>query len=602
VDVYAERERAFQAAADTADRTSLRISHARIAVFLAGAAAVVLLWDAGRAWKPAVAAAGATAAFLALVVWHGRVDDQQQWSEALARVNREQRGRVRRDWAVVPHLDVPAPDEHHPYVADLDLFGRASLFDLLAAVATPRGRAVLAAWLLQPAAADVIISRQTAVSELAPLLDFRQRIHARARLSNTDAKALERFLEWAEEPPWLVARPWLLWTARSLAALTMTLAAGSALGLLAASWWAFPLLAGMALWLAVLRRIERTFGRAFARQDAPRQDARMFGLICATPFRAPRLADARRALMADGLSADVCLRRLQRLMDLADTRLVPLFHLLVNALMLWDFHVVAAVERWQVTAGHRARLWYDVLGELEALSALAGLRHDNADWVFPELTAAEPPVLEARDLAHPLIARGVRVANDVQLGPPGTFLFVTGSNMSGKSTLLRAIGVNVVLAQAGGPVCASAMRLPPLPVYTSMRVQDSLEEGVSYFMAGLKRLKDVIDASRRLSAAGDRAQLYLLDEILQGTNTAERQIAVRIVVRHLLAARALGAITSHDLTLVEPADLARAAVAVHFTEAVGETPEAVLSFDYRLRPGVATSRNAIKLMRLVGLE
>ena len=195
------------------------------------------------------------------------------------------------------------------------------------------------------------------------------------------------------------------------------------------------------------------------------------------------------------------------------------------------------------------------------------------------------------------------MCNDVQVGPPGTFLLVTGSNMSGKSTLLRALGVNVVLAQAGGPVCATAMSLPPLVVRSSIRVQDSLERGVSYFMAELQRLKEVVDAAEQVREAGAGTLLFLLDEILHGTNTAERQIAARRVILHLVAQGAIGAVSTHDLTLAQGGEIAAAGQPVHFTEDFQEGPDGpLMTFDYRLRPGLAPSTNALKLMEIVGLR
>jgi DNA mismatch repair ATPase MutS len=287
------------------------------------------------------------------------------------------------------------------------------------------------------------------------------------------------------------------------------------------------------------------------------------------------------------------MKRLQRLMELADLRHSALVHLPVQVLTLWDFHVIAAVERWQRRSGRYARRWLDALATFEAVAALAGLRFDNPGWALAAIGDHGPCVLEAADLGHPLLPGDVRVNNDVTVGPPGTFLLVTGSNMSGKSTLLRAIGLNVVLAH-------------------------SLEEGVSFFMAAVKRLKQVVEAAgRRPSGApGDPCAstgetsdpatgvlLYLLDEVLQGTNTAERQIAVRSVVRHLLARPAIGAITTHDLTLAGTADLSAAAQSVHFTEQLQSSEAgAVMKFDYRLRPGLATSRNALRLMQMVGLD
>ena len=195
------------------------------------------------------------------------------------------------------------------------------------------------------------------------------------------------------------------------------------------------------------------------------------------------------------------------------------------------------------------------------------------------------------------------MVNDVQIGPPHAFLLVTGSNMSGKSTLLRAIGVNVVLAQAGGVVCASRWSMRPVQMYTSMRVNDSLEQGVSYFMAGVMRLKTIVEAAR--AHTPDHADfLYLLDEILQGTNTAERQVAVRNIVGELLSLETIGAVTTHDLTLADTDELRAASRPVHFSEMVESgrmESEATLSFDYKLRPGVATSTNALRLLKIMGL-
>ena len=208
-----------------------------------------------------------------------------------------------------------------------------------------------------------------------------------------------------------------------------------------------------------------------------------------------------------------------------------------------------AIERWQAASGSHARQWFAALAEWDALATLAGLAHDNPAWAYAEIgDPADLAVVAARGLGHPLLAAPMRVLNDVSLGPPGTFLLVTGSNMSGKSTLLRAIGLNTVLAQAGGPVAAEFFRTPPVVVATSMRVEDSLADGTSLFMAELKRLKQIVDAARRQESGGQKRRLlFLLDEILHGTNSVERQIAVRRVMLHLLQQGAIGAISTHDL-------------------------------------------------------
>jgi DNA mismatch repair ATPase MutS len=238
-----------------------------------------------------------------------------------------------------------------------------------------------------------------------------------------------------------------------------------------------------------------------------------------------------------------------------------------------------------------------VAGEFEALSSLAGYAFEHPADPFPHIVTGGP-VVEGIALAHPLLPALRVVPNDVALGTDVRVLVVSGSNMSGKSTLLRAIGLNTVLAQAGAPACAAALSVPPCDLQTSIRIQDSLERGISYFMAALSRLKGVVDAAERGSS--DRTLVYLLDEILQGTNSAERGIAVQAVARHLLDAGAIGVMTTHDLSLADEEPLRSAAVLVHFTEIVDE--DGTMRFDYKLRPGIATSRNALRLMRFIGIQ
>jgi DNA mismatch repair ATPase MutS len=329
--------------------------------------------------------------------------------------------------------------------------------------------------------------------------------------------------------------------------------------------------------------------------------AELFKLLGDQQFAAPALRQLQRDLSAGNVRADQQMARLGRLMALADLRGWMFFYP-IQVLTLWNVHVVWLLERWQRQAGGSARGWLQTLGAVEALAALATLAHDNPRWAFPELVDGKADFLSARDLGHPLLTPDTCVENDVALGPRGTFLLVTGSNMSGKSTLLRAIGVNIVLAQAGGPVCAASMRLPALALATSMRVQDSLEQGVSYFMAELQRLKEVVDTAERVRAAGERLLLFLLDEILHGTNTTERQIAARRIILHLLNLGATGAVSTHDLTLADAPEVAAASQAVHFTEHFTRGPSGLsMTFDYKLRPGIATSTNALNLMEMLGL-
>jgi DNA mismatch repair ATPase MutS len=319
----------------------------------------------------------------------------------------------------------------------------------------------------------------------------------------------------------------------------------------------------------------------------------MLEQIAAAQFESPVLVD----LHERSRGGAGALHRLERALSLVEGR-GSLMHGIANALALWDVHALIHLDRWRRQDGVMLRTRLDALGSMEALAALATLTHDNPSWKFPAQDADIDRVT-AIAIGHPLLSAATRVANDVTVGPPGTMLLVTGSNMSGKSTLLRAIGLNVVLAQAGAPVCAERFTMPIVELRTSIRLADSLERGVSLFMAELRRLKEIVDAARLKQR--QRPLLYLLDEILHGTNSAERRIAARAVLSQLISAGAIGAVTTHDLGLAAEGELAAASVPVHFTEQVTDGAAGEMTFDYRLRPGLATSTNALRLLALVGL-
>ncbi|HEX2163680.1 MAG TPA: MutS family DNA mismatch repair protein, partial [Thermoanaerobaculia bacterium] len=415
----------------------------------------------------------------------------------------------------------------------------------------------------------------------------------------------ERFLAWAEGEPWLLGRPGLLWAARLLPLVALGSIVAAAAGAVPASLAALVLVVNLIVSRVLGTRIDPRLDEVAAGADELTAYAGALAVAEEGRFAAPRLAGLAADLGTDraagALPASRAMARLARRIEIADARHGS-FHVFTQALLLWDVHALWLLERWQAGPGRRARRWLGALGELEALAALAALAHDEPEWTFPRIVEEGAPTLAARALAHPLLPAGSRVANDVALGPPGSFLLLTGSNMSGKSTLLRAIGANVVLAQAGGPVCAAELALPPVVLGTSVVVEDSLGDGVSFFMAELLRLKQVVDLAHAAPAAG-RTLLFLLDEVLRGTNNRERREALRRVIAHLTASGAIGAVSTHDLELGDLPEIAAAAVPVHFRETVHPpgTPGPPMSFDYRLRPGPATTTNALRLLEMVGL-
>jgi hypothetical protein len=598
---YEGRAEAFGARRDALATRSRQLSHGRTAVFL-------LLIVAGLLVErdPSPALLGATAVlvlvFGGLIVAHRRVRRQERWHADLVRLNEEGLCRLDRDWDSLPLRHPEADLSSHPYAADLDVFGRASLTQILGPVGSVAGALTLDTWLLARAAPPEVLRRQAAVAELAPRHDLREALAIHGLRTRSVRRAdVDRFLRWAERQPWLERKLVLRAAAWLLPAATWLLMILHATGVIGTALWLLPMLAALGIYFTAGAGIRDTFDEAFGREGMFSAYPELLRTAAAARFEAPALSAISRRLNTGDEPADRQLARLRSLMHLADVRL-SMLHLPLQVLTMWDVHVLGALERWQRATGPYVRDWLAALGELEALCALATLAHDEPDWVFAEFVTDDAPVLRAEALGHPLIGDAGRVANDVQVGPPGTLLFVTGSNMSGKSTLLRAIGTNVVLAQAGGPSCARRLRLPPLEVHTSIRVQDSLARGVSYFMAELERLKQVVDAAQRVAPEQDVTLLFLLDEILHGTNTAERRIAARRVIRHLVDAGAIGAATTHDLELADEPALASAAKLVHFQESFEDGEDgSTLRFDYRLREGLATSTNALKLMRLVGL-
>jgi MutS domain V len=613
---YRNRATLWTSRRETCSSRALALSRWRLVTFFTG---LVLVIVALRAHSLALATLGAGGfiGFAWCVVRHARILLEIDRADAALALAAAGHARLARDWQALAAVPAPADLDlaRHPYARDLDIYGHASLTRWLGATATADGSARLARWLLTPAGAADVAARQIAIDELAAKGEWRESFAIEGRLGDAAPGNVARFLEWAEDTtpvapaflkPLAIALPlatWVLlawWFAGAVSRLPPLASDNVGLWFTDAfsnGWWWIPVVfsSGLSRWTHT--RIGVVFGRALIGQRVLERHAEMLRLVCEGTWRAPRLAALRSNLRAGG-DAPGLVRRLARLGGWSELRSgMPLVYGVVQAFTLWDLHVVFGLERWRAVAGRHVRGWLDALGEIDALAVLSIVRADEPGWTMPSVDPVARD-LTVTALGHPLMAVDRRVDNDVTIGPPGTTLFVTGSNMSGKSTLLRSIGLNAVLAQAGAPVCAAAFRMPPADVRTSIHIQDSLELGLSYFMAALGRLKEIVDAAER-DAGSDRVLLYLLDEVLQGTNSLERGIAVRAVARHLLEAGAIGAMTSHDLALAAEEPIKSAGVLVHFTELVRE--DGTMTFDYRLRPGLATSRNAIRLMQLIGI-
>lgn len=648
----------YEAEASELRQRSRTVSACRLGSFVAAVACLApALVGTPTPRLPWLAAAGALFAVLAaLVAWDGRLGRRIRSLETLRDVNARSLARHRVDLSdLLPcpsAAELLGPGEEPPaHVRDLYLFGHASLFRLISTAHTTAGRRALARWLADGAGPAEVARRQEAVRALAGHLPFRQEVEALATAvgegsgRQADLAALERFYTWAEGDPLLGPRSVRLWTARVLTLVIPAGLVGVVAGAVPWSLWLLVTMAGYLMSVASVEKMHEVFDHATAGGDGLRGYGPVLRALEGLPAMEDGgglLGELAARLRPEGRTGPVWAGRwmdkLERLTVLSDTRR-GLIYFFVQVLTLWDFHLIARFEAWQREAGPSVRGWLETLGEIEALSSLAALAHAQPGWAWPLVgplvgcrlgCRLGPPVgrpvgqgaggrqdgdgggpelesLVARDLGHPLIPPDRRVGNDVQVGPAGTFLLVTGSNMSGKTTLLRAVGANVVLAQAGGPVCAAELTMPAVRLATSVVVEDSLEEGVSFFMAELLRLKAVVDAAAEEAEQGGRTLLYLLDEILRGTNSTERRVAVQRVLHRLIDLGAIGAITSHDLEITTGAgadpELARAAVPIHFRETIRPRREggAEMTFDYRARPGLAPTTNALRLLEAVGL-
>ena len=609
--LYRDRAGRFDREAATRLGTLRLYGRLRLVLFAATVAGAWLLFAAGRSTAAWLIVAAASVTFGFLVVRHHTARKRFERAQFMADFNREGIARIGRHWTDLATPSTIASPPDHDYAGDLDLYGHASLFHLVGVCGTHPGRQTLERWLGAPADPETVAMRQEAVREMAEAYDFRDRLVAEGRMmGGGDAKGIDEFLKWAEGEGWEGVPGWLGVASFVLPAVNLAAIGTYSAGLVPTPALAWPLVISTTVYVLSRKRIKWLSDEADDGETGIRRFAPLLGHLAGAPLKSAYATEILRRLGGLPRPAHREIATLRSLLDVADVRRSPLFHIPLAVIFHWDVHVLSALERWKARCGSRVRDWLDAAGEAEALAALATLAADHPDWTFPTLDP-DATTVHGAALGHPLLPPGTCVPNDVEVGPAGTFLLVTGSNMSGKSTLLKAVGLNAVLAQAGGPVCARALRMPPLRVVTSVHIEDSLVDGVSYFMAGLHRLKHVVDAAVTPAHASQSAidspsnppppTLYLLDEILQGTNSTERRIAARTVLRHLLATGAIGAVTTHDLTLADAEDLVERAVAVHFTESVGDGDEG-LTFDYRLREGIATSTNALRLLDMVGLR
>ena len=586
-DEYRRREAAHRARAAVAARREEMVSRVRLGVALVAALVGWLAFGAGRLspwWLLAPAAA-----FAVSMAVHARVRGQRVRAERGAAHYRRGLDRLDGRWAGTGRRGARFRDPHHPYADDLDLFGAGSLYELLCEARTSMGEETLAAWLLAPSDVAAARGRQAAIQALTPRLDLRE-----------DLAVLGEEVAATVRPDALAA----LATATVGAPIRTRLAAAAVSGgtlLIVAAWaagWAPSIVALAALGIQGVVDW-RLRGRVQAADRAVAGHGPDLALLAGVlerferePAGSPLLDQLHASLITHGLRPSRAVRRLRLWVDLFDSRRNQFFAPLALVSM-WGVHCALAIEAWRARHGAAVEAWLAAVGQLEAMGSLAGYAWEHPDDVYPAFHEGEAR-FEAEGLGHPLIPEDRCVRNDVALGGAIRVLMVSGSNMSGKSTLLRAVGTNAVLARAGAPVRAARLRLSPLTLGATLRIRDSLQEGTSRFYAELVRLRDIVRV-----AGGPVPLLFLLDEILHGTNSHDRRLGAAAVVSGLVERGAFGLVTTHDLALAEVVDDPDVrAVNVHFEDRL---EDGAMVFDYRMRPGVVRTSNALALMQTLGL-
>jgi hypothetical protein len=551
-------------------------------------AVVAALWLA-RAY-PSFLAWALLPALVFAILWiaHERLLRALTASTRLEGFYRRGLGRLDDQWAGQGDTGQRFLDPNHLYARDLDIFGTGSLHELISQAASAPGQHTLADWLLHPAEPAEIVQRQDAIRELAPRLDLREQLALAAdAIHEGTPEALTR---WAESTEGTVP-DWLLYAAPPLALLWLA----SMFYWFATSnyiWFVLFSFLNAALTMRFIGAVKQAAADVLQISPLLGPLHRVLAVYESQPFQAPRLAVLASAVRSNGLAPSRAIAKLERNLEWLESS-DNWFVKLVNRFVFWTPLCMLAIENWRRRHGSHMRAWLVSVGDFEALSSLASFSYERPSCCFPTLRA-DAPALDAIGLTHPLLPRSTAIPNDLSLDAAHPLIIVSGPNMAGKSTLLRAIGLNVVLAQCGAPVCCRSFSVSRLAVGASITVQDSLQSGLSRFYAEIQRLKQITDL------AAVQPTLFLLDELLSGTNSHDRRVGTEALLRGLLARNAIGLITTHDLALTEIATAFNTEAAnMHFGDrfSAGE-----LHFDYKLTPGIANSTNALQLMRSIGLE
>ncbi|MEZ4772752.1 MAG: hypothetical protein R3D00_06170 [Bacteroidia bacterium] len=579
-----------------------QLSWARLVVFLGAIGIDYLLFQ----WNTPVGLAGGMillVLFLYLIRWHTVVAEKREHNQRLLSVNEAEILSLKGEWK--DRSDgIEFRDYDHPYSYDLDFFGRGSVFQFINRTGTSIGRNALAEGLKNPLqSVSEIRLRQDAVAELAEKPAWNLNFQALGMGKTDTAENSRSLLAWLEEKPYFTSQsvyPRLIWILPGLFFLSLLGWLIPTIPELGISQYQIPGSVALMFFLINLGVVGINLGRVGRQQvqvgkksEMLRKYADLLAQIEGEAFVSPLLRQDYAMIVKDGVPASEQIKQLGDLTYMLDQRLNAFMGLLLNGILLWDIRYVLLLEKWRET--HKADLpvWFEIISRWDALGSFARFRYNYADLIFPEVSEGAF-FMKAEQLGHPLLDAGIRINNDVELAKPGEFLIITGANMAGKSTFLRTVGVNLILAMNGAPVCAKNYAFSPIEMITSVRTQDSLSDNESYFYAELKQLKKIIDKLKE-----GRPVFVIVDEMLRGTNSKDKMIGSRKFIEQLIQLNAVGLVATHDLSLGKLADdYPDFARNKRFeVEITGD----LLTFDYKLMDGISQNLNATFLMQKMGI-
>ena len=569
-----------------------RISLLRVLLFVAGFGGLILFYHSGT-WAVVLTVCCTFLPFFILVKVHNRLYFRKEQLETQLKLNQDELEGLEGDYSAFDEGS-EFVDAGHPYSYDLDLFGRKSLFQALGRTCTHIGKQTLATWMQHHLTEKTAIeTRQESIRDMSRRMEFREAFRVTGSINRGADSDEEEISRWSQTPSVLQHLWWVKLCLWAVPGINILLLALGLLHILSLSWFGMMFTVFVILSFGLIQRgtlIQETYGKKLKTLN---RYAKLITLAKGETWQAPALRELTDKLDIDGHSPAEALTQLSKELDRLDLRNNQLLYVILEGSMFFQLRQIVRIERWKARYGKYLMGWLEAVGELDALCSLGTFAYNHPAYTYPTI-AGQPFCFLARNMGHPLMPEAQCVKNDATIPSRPYFLIITGANMAGKSTYLRTIGVNYLLACMGCPVCCESLTLYPAQLITSLRTTDSLSDNESYFFAELKRLKRIIDLLNK-----GQELFIILDEILKGTNSADKQKGSLDLIRQFMRLKADGIIATHDLLLGTLADQFPEYIRNYCFEA--DIKDNELTFSYRLREGVAQNMNACFLMRKMGI-